>query len=85
MKITTKEILTSEVTTIVDYKFLLQVDQDGELIFTKWYGSALEAVKAYNTFNDHGTAERERTVVLIEPNGTLHSKVLTATRRAVIR
>lgn len=85
MKITTKEIRTSEVTTIVDYKFLIQVDQDGALVFSKWYGSAVEAVSAYQSFNDYGTAERERTVVLIEPNGSLHSKVLTAPKRAVIR
>lgn len=78
MRITTKEIFTKEVTTIMDYKFLVQVDEDGTCTFTRFYDSALDAVSAFNSFRDHGSAKRERAVVLIEPNGALHSKVLKA-------
>ena len=38
------------------------------------YTNALEAVSAYNAFQDHGFASCGRTIWLYEPDGTVHHK-----------
>lgn len=58
-----------------EYIFLLQVITDGEVSFSKRYGNAVEAVMAFSKFVDHGTCRYQREVVLVEPNGQMHSKV----------
>lgn len=39
------------------------------------YDNAIEAVKAYNGFVDHGTCVLDRVAILVEPNGKSHQKV----------
>ena len=60
---------------IEDYVFLLQVVTDGSVTFSRRYADAVEAVTAYNKFVDHGTCRYQREVVLVEPNGEIHTKV----------
>ncbi len=57
-----------------DYEFMLQVVEDGAVTYSKRYNTALEAVTAYNKFVDHGMCRMWREIVLLEPNGTAHSK-----------
>lgn len=61
-------------TVIEEYVFLLQVITDGSCTFSKRYDNAVTAVSAYNKFVDHGTCRYQREIVLIEPNGYVHSK-----------
>lgn len=58
-----------------DYVFQLQILEDGACTFTRMYASALEAVNTYNAIKDYGFARHEREATLIEPNGTVHTKV----------
>jgi|SanBayMetagenome_1026888.scaffolds.fasta_scaffold00600_2 hypothetical protein len=75
MKITTTEITTRKVETMIeDYVFMVQVITDGSCTFSRKYATAVEAVNVYNSFVDHGFALYEREVVLVEPNGLAHGK-----------
>lgn len=72
MKITTTETTTKEIQ--VDYEFMVQAVEDGAVTFTRKYGSAIEAVRAYESFKDFGFAKYEREVILLEADGQVHSK-----------
>lgn len=58
-----------------DYVFLVQVITDGSCDFSRRYNNAIDAVNSYNKFVDHGTCRYQREIVMVEPNGTVHSKV----------
>lgn len=58
--------------------FLLQVITDGSVTFIKRYDCALDAIHAYDKFVDWGFARFEKEIVLIEPNGKVHSKIFQA-------
>lgn len=60
-----------------DYIFQVDVVDDGSCTWTKMFGSALEAVNSYNSYIDHGFADNEREVTLVEPNGVVHQKRFT--------
>jgi hypothetical protein len=60
-----------------DYIFQVFASSDGSVTYTKQFSNALEAVKIYDSFVDHGFANVEREIVLIEPNGKVHSKIFT--------
>lgn len=75
MKKTTTEItIRKEIHMIEDYTFMVQVIEDGSCVFSRKYRNAIEAVNSYNKFIDHGTASYIREIVLVEPNGSAHSK-----------
>lgn len=75
MKITTTEVTTRKVIKLIEnYEFMVQAIEDGSVTFSRKYSNAVEAVKAYNGFIDHGFARYSREVVLIEPNGAIHAK-----------
>lgn len=75
MKITTTEVLTRKVIKMIEnYEFMIQAVEDGSVTFSRKYDNALEAVKVYNGFIDHGFARYSREVVLTEPNGVSHAK-----------
>ena len=67
--------LTWRQKVIEDYVFMVQVIEDGSCTFSRRYGTAVEAVNAYNSFKDHGMCRYQREIVLIEPSGEIHSKV----------
>lgn len=46
-----------------------------EKVWSREYDNALEAVKSYESFVDHGTCVLERVVTLTEPTGITHTKV----------
>ena len=56
------------------YEFMLQVVEDGSVTYTRKFSNALDAVNCYNRFVDHGLCQLWREIVLLEPNGTAHSK-----------
>jgi hypothetical protein len=62
-----------------DYKFLVVMIQDSgtvlEKVWTQSYDNAVEAVKSYQSFVDHGICVLERVVTLTEPNGLAHRKI----------
>ena len=58
-----------------DYYFTITIKEDDELSKTLVYTSALEAFNTYNRFTDYGLAKWSRTIVLREPNGTIHTKL----------
>lgn len=60
---------------IEDYVFMVQVIEDGSCTFSRRYATAVEAVNAYHSFKDHGMCRYQREIVLVEPNGEIHSKV----------
>lgn len=61
----------------MDYEFLVQSIEDGACVFSKRYGSAIEAVRVYQSFKDFGFAKYQREIVLVEPDGQVHSKTFT--------
>jgi hypothetical protein len=58
-----------------DYEFMLQVEEDGSVTYSRRFNNAIEAVNCYNRFVDHGMCRMTREIVLVEPNGKGHSKV----------
>ena len=62
---------------IEDYEFMVQAIEDGSVTFSRKYASAIEAVRAYESFKDFGFAKYEREIVLIEPDGQIHGKTFT--------
>jgi len=58
--------------------YMLTIARDGEHPDRSIYffQTALEAVTAYNRYVDWGFAKEFLTVILHEPNGTIHKKVL---------
>lgn len=63
----------------MNYNFLLVMIQDSgtvlEKVWSKTFDNAVEAVKAYEAFTDHGMCVLERVITLTEPNGKTHRKV----------
>jgi hypothetical protein len=60
------------------YEFLVQVTEDGSISFSQKYTSAVDAVRAYDSFRDYGTCKYWREIVLVEPNGKGHGKMFEA-------
>lgn len=62
----------------MDYNFMVICTTDSgtqiEKVWARKFDNALDAVKSYQSFSDHGMCVLERVVVLIEPNGKTHSK-----------
>jgi hypothetical protein len=58
-----------------DYIFQLSASSDGAVTYTKMFNNALDAVRVYNSFVDYGFARYEREIVLVEPNGKVHTKI----------
>jgi hypothetical protein len=56
------------------WEYMIQVVEDGSVTFIQRYNNAVDAVSAYNRFVDHGMCRIWREIVLVEPNGTAHSK-----------
>ena len=63
----------------MNYNFLVICVTDSgtvqEKIWTKTFDNAVEAVKSYDSFSDHGMCILERVITLTEPNGRTHRKV----------
>jgi hypothetical protein len=59
----------------MDYVFMVQVVEDGSCTFSRKYDNAVEAVRVYNSFVDHGMCRHQREIVLLEPNGKAHAKI----------
>lgn len=61
------------------YDFLVVMVQDQgtvfEKVWTQTFDNALDAVKCYQSFVDHGVCNLERVITLTEPNGKAHRKV----------
>lgn len=64
-----------------NYYFTITIKEDDAPSFTLSYTSALEAVNAYNRFTDYGMAKWTRSIVLREPNGTIHTKLFNTAIR----
>lgn len=60
---------------IETWEYIIQVVEDGAVTFTRRFNNAIDAVGSYNRFVDHGMCRMWREIVLVEPNGTAHSKV----------
>lgn len=62
--------------------YMLTIARDGEQPVRSiyFYGTALEAAKGYEAYQDWGFAKDYLTVELYEPNGQIHSKVLRRPR-----
>ena len=58
-----------------NYEFMLQVVEDGSVTYSRKFDNAVDAVGSYNRFVDHGMCRLWREIVLLEPNGKIHSKV----------
>ncbi len=54
--------------------YMIQVVEDGSVTFSRKYDNALDAVHAYDRFNDFGLAKWQREIVLVEPSGKAHGK-----------
>lgn len=67
----------------MDYVFMVQVIEDGACTFSRRYDNALEAVRAYNSFVDHGMCRHQREIVLLEPNGKAHAKTFEYPKSAI--
>jgi hypothetical protein len=65
---------------MTDYKFTIAVAEDNDQTQYYRYSNALDAVNVYNSFKDYGLAKYARTVVLTEPNGQTHMKLLRPSR-----
>lgn len=48
----------------------ISVANDGEVVWKKYYDTALEAAQDYVKFVDHGDADWERVVTLEKPDGS---------------
>jgi len=59
---------------MIDYKFVILVTEDENTPLTYEYKNALEAVNAFNMYQDYGSAKKHRSVTLREPDGTMHRK-----------
>ena len=60
-----------------EYEYAVTCAYDGkEPHWTKRYQFALDAVRAYETFIDHGFADEFATINLAEPSGKLWTKHL---------
>lgn len=61
------------------YEFVVVAITDSgtsyERTWTKSFDNALEAVRSYNSFVDHGTCVLDVVVLLVEPNGKSHQKI----------
>ena len=61
------------------YEFVVLAITDSgtayEKLWTKSFDNAVEAVKSYESFRDHGTCVLDVIVLLVEPNGKSHTKV----------
>jgi len=64
----------------MNYKFSIAVAEDNNQTQYYQYNNALDAVNAYNSFNDYGMAKEVRTIVLREPNGQIHQKMFRPKR-----
>jgi hypothetical protein len=64
---------------MTNYSFIVICITDSgtvaEKVWSREFDNAIEAVKSYESFVDHGTCVLERVVTLTEPNGLTHSKV----------
>jgi hypothetical protein len=62
--------------------YMLTISRDGEQPVRSiyFYGTALEAAKGYEAYQDWGFAKDYLTVELYEPNGQVHSKILRRPR-----
>lgn len=62
----------------MEYEFRVVMQQDqGTTVETTWantFDNALDAVKCYERFVDHGTCVLDRVITLTEPNGRVHRK-----------
>ena len=62
----------------MNYKFLVSMVQDSGTVLEKvWhqeYDNAMDAVKSFQAFSDHGMCVLERVITLTEPNGKAHRK-----------
>ena len=65
---------------IEKYQFRVQAFEDGVCVFATDYDNAIQAVRMFMAFNDHGLAQYFREVVLLEPNGKMHHKVFDRPR-----
>lgn len=63
----------------MDYKFILvSVTDSGttvEKVWSKEFDNAVDAVRSYQSFSDHGLCVLDLVVTLVEPNGKSHTKV----------
>jgi hypothetical protein len=57
--------------------YSISVVNDGEMVWKKYYETALEAVRDYTKFVDHGDADWERVVTLENPDGSSVSKTFS--------
>lgn len=67
------------------YEFIVQVVDDGVKTYTKTFTSAMEAVRVYDSFIDHGMTRHRREVVLIEPSNLTHGKVFDRCDELILR
>lgn len=65
---------------MTNYKFSIAVAEDNDQTQYYQYSNAIDAVNVYNSFKDYGLAKYARTVILTEPNGQTHMKLLRPTR-----
>ena len=64
----------------MNYKFTIAVAEDDDNTKYYQYSNAIDAVDTYNSFKDYGLAKYARTVILTEPNGQTHMKLLRPSR-----
>jgi hypothetical protein len=57
--------------------YSILVANDGEMVWKKYYETALEAAQDYTKFVDHGDADWERVVTLENPDGSSVSKTFS--------
>ena len=55
----------------------ISVSNDGEMVWKKYYDTALEAAQDYVKFVDHGDADWERVVTLEKPDGSTITKTFS--------
>jgi hypothetical protein len=68
------------------YEFKVTSAHDGMPVhWTKTYTEALEAVKSFLSFVDHGMADEYITVNLYEPNGKCHTRIFRRGKAMVER
>lgn len=68
-----------------DYKFTIAVAEDNDHTQNWQFSNAVDAVNTYNSFIDHGMAKFVRTIVLTEPSGKQHWKILRSPTPNVVR
>lgn len=54
--------------------YAIVVIDDGKETWQQHYDNCIDAVNNFHKFTDHGVAEVDRTITLIEPNNKLHTK-----------